>query len=333
MLRHAIDHLPAQLVRRRHPGRQRDRRRLRRRHLPQAARLSDKCLVDADCTSSACDADSLLCVASQCTDHQQDGNETDVDCGGGTCPPCADTERCVVATDCQSGSCNGGVCTACSSDANCGGATPACDTTTGVCEQCSATNNTECSGSTAVCDTTIDTCVQCTQASQCTTPPGNGCADATHVYAAACTTDTCSYSTGAVCTNGCYQDVCNGTGPSYDGDATGPASGSLDKEANLDPSVGFEAASTPITVDVYLTPHNAVSSVTLTYTTDDFNTTTPIVCVLNGTSGLTTCGRRRSPRAARRHDGALLLRLGALTTARATSTCPGNNVNYTYVTQ
>jgi hypothetical protein len=175
-------------------------------------------------------------------------------------------------------------------------------------------------------------CVQCTTGTECTTPPGPfGCFDVTHLYTPACTTDTCQYTAGTACTNGCWQDVCNTTGPSYDGDATGPAGGSLDEEANFDASNGSEAAGTPITVNVSLTPHNAVSSVTLEYTTDDFNTVTPVTCVLNGTAGNDDVWTATIPGQA------------AATTVRfyyasvpyngsGDIYLPGNDVNYTYVT-
>jgi Sulfatase-modifying factor enzyme 1 len=42
-----------------------------------------------------------------CTDHMKDGDETDVDCGGGTCPPCQDTYHCKVGTDCIDKVCSG----------------------------------------------------------------------------------------------------------------------------------------------------------------------------------------------------------------------------------
>jgi hypothetical protein len=40
----------------------------------------------------------------------RDGDETDVDCGGATCPPCADCSPCVQASDCANGDCSGGIC-------------------------------------------------------------------------------------------------------------------------------------------------------------------------------------------------------------------------------
>lgn len=41
-----------------------------------------------------------------CSDGIANGSETDVDCGGGECPPCADGLQCFVASDCQSMVCN-----------------------------------------------------------------------------------------------------------------------------------------------------------------------------------------------------------------------------------
>jgi hypothetical protein len=66
-----------------------------------------RCLADTDCTSQACDGVSLTCVASQCADHRRDGAETDVDCGGGTCPVCSVGLRCTTDTDCMSMACDG----------------------------------------------------------------------------------------------------------------------------------------------------------------------------------------------------------------------------------
>jgi hypothetical protein len=61
------------------------------------------CHVDSDCASMACDAISRLCVSNQCADRHQDGFETDVDCGGGTCGPCTVGQTCGSNFDCQGG--------------------------------------------------------------------------------------------------------------------------------------------------------------------------------------------------------------------------------------
>jgi parallel beta-helix repeat protein len=48
--------------------------------------------------------------APTCVDGIQNGNETGIDCGGGTCPPCPNGQGCNSASDCLSGNCSGGLC-------------------------------------------------------------------------------------------------------------------------------------------------------------------------------------------------------------------------------
>ena len=68
-----------------------------------------------------------------CTDGLPNGNETGVDCGGGTCPACPDGQPCNVDGDCLQGSCWLGVCqpsscpAQCTIDADC--QAPGCFTT------------------------------------------------------------------------------------------------------------------------------------------------------------------------------------------------------------
>jgi hypothetical protein len=45
-----------------------------------------------------------------CTDGAKDGAETDVDCGGPSCPVCVAGARCVTSRDCKTGLCSGGIC-------------------------------------------------------------------------------------------------------------------------------------------------------------------------------------------------------------------------------
>ena len=65
-----------------------------------------KCLTDTDCISYSCDAVLHTCDANQCADQQQDGLETDTDCGGGACTPCALGKSCLVSRDCASDACD-----------------------------------------------------------------------------------------------------------------------------------------------------------------------------------------------------------------------------------
>jgi hypothetical protein len=48
--------------------------------------------------------------APTCQDHQKNGDETDVDCGGSKCPKCGFGKACTAATDCQPGACVNNVC-------------------------------------------------------------------------------------------------------------------------------------------------------------------------------------------------------------------------------
>jgi hypothetical protein len=61
------------------------------------------CMADTDCTSGKCTGGT--CAMPTCMDSVQNGNETDVDCGGGTCPKCANGDKCAAGTDCTSGFC------------------------------------------------------------------------------------------------------------------------------------------------------------------------------------------------------------------------------------
>jgi hypothetical protein len=48
--------------------------------------------------------------AATCTDKLTNGNETDSDCGGATCPKCGAGKLCKADSDCKSGSCSSGKC-------------------------------------------------------------------------------------------------------------------------------------------------------------------------------------------------------------------------------
>ncbi len=82
------------------------------------------------------------CIQPTCTDYLKNGDETDVDCGGGTCPKCSDGKVCAVSADCQSGVCSGNICrtpmcndfvkNGTETDVDCGG---------GTCPQCTSGKN------------------------------------------------------------------------------------------------------------------------------------------------------------------------------------------------
>ncbi len=63
-----------------------------------------ECLDGSHCPEGVCLAE--MCVPATCQDTVHNGNETDIDCGGGACPPCVNGKHCLVATDCQSRFCD-----------------------------------------------------------------------------------------------------------------------------------------------------------------------------------------------------------------------------------
>jgi plastocyanin len=69
-----------------------------------------ECATGPDCGSGVCSTG--LCVAPGCLDKQRNGSETDVDCGGPDCAPCALGQGCSTGTDCVTGICTGNACKA-----------------------------------------------------------------------------------------------------------------------------------------------------------------------------------------------------------------------------
>jgi hypothetical protein len=64
---------------------------------------------DRDCNQYTMCANGI-CVGVSCTDNVKDAHETDVDCGGGECAPCAVGKACAVSTDCDKSICDNGRC-------------------------------------------------------------------------------------------------------------------------------------------------------------------------------------------------------------------------------
>ncbi len=66
----------------------------------------DVCGPTEDCGS--CPEDCGVCPT--CDDGAQNGNETDIDCGGDECPRCRAGKKCIVNADCENDICQDGVC-------------------------------------------------------------------------------------------------------------------------------------------------------------------------------------------------------------------------------
>ena len=135
------------------------------------------CKGDGDCVSKACDTSVTLpiCVTPEtesCTDGKQNGDETDVDCGGSCPDACKTTKGCKVGEDCESGQCDTAASTpvcvpapSCTdgskngdeTDVDCGGSCPdACKVGKGCGDAADCEPNVLCEG---------------TGAKVCTTPP------------------------------------------------------------------------------------------------------------------------------------------------------------------
>ena len=74
--------------------RHRDRHRLRRQRAPRSARTGKACAVNADCVQRRLRQRRDEVRRRGCTDGVKNGGETDVDCGGPTCPKCATGKNC-----------------------------------------------------------------------------------------------------------------------------------------------------------------------------------------------------------------------------------------------
>ena len=53
---------------------------------------------------------SSLYLAPTCNDGVRNQDETDIDCGGDSCPKCHDSRICKVGQDCTSGVCTSNIC-------------------------------------------------------------------------------------------------------------------------------------------------------------------------------------------------------------------------------
>jgi hypothetical protein len=115
----------------------------------RAAGTNAACRSGADCASAVCTPEGT-CAAATVTDSFKNGSETDVDCGGGEAPKCAEGKTCKEGSDCFWGYCTGGVCEGHQpgrkdgdqTDVDCGGTvSPPCDWDKGCLEDRDCTTN------------------------------------------------------------------------------------------------------------------------------------------------------------------------------------------------
>jgi hypothetical protein len=102
-----------------------------------------------------------------CTDGVKNGRETDVDCGGPTCPRCTDGKTCQTANDCRSGTCTTGVCVPCAPTLLCGSdAHGACR-----CDRVSPSNDPVCDSNPPL-GPSVQDCTDCPQGTESCVPVG-----------------------------------------------------------------------------------------------------------------------------------------------------------------
>jgi hypothetical protein len=154
--------------------------------------VGQQCANDGDCESGRC-GDGKVCEAAPqpscedtgqptCNNCVQDAElaETDIDCGGDACPPCAIDQHCMTDADCESGACGGaGLCEAAPTD-------PPCDTPdpeNPTCNDCTVNGpetDVDCGG---------DSCLPCSAGQGCLSDAD--CDSALHCLAGACPTGLC----------------------------------------------------------------------------------------------------------------------------------------------
>ena len=83
--------------------------------------LVDRTSVTAekDDPSGSAPGSSVTVGPPSCSDRVKNNAETDIDCGGGQCPPCSGRQACRAAADCRSFVCAGGACRACARVEDC----------------------------------------------------------------------------------------------------------------------------------------------------------------------------------------------------------------------
>ena len=94
------------------------------------------CQGNADCETNRCVNGKCAPIAASCMDRKQNGDETDVDCGGKDCPACGDNKGCAGNTDCLSKVCLGGKCISSCTDTVQNGSETDVDCGGGGCQRC-----------------------------------------------------------------------------------------------------------------------------------------------------------------------------------------------------
>ncbi len=185
-----------------------------------ACPIDGHCVRASDCESGLCKA-GLCAVPSAdptCSDKTKNGTETDLDCGGTTCDPCAVDKRCstgadcvtlVCATVCQPPGCSDKVRNGDESDKDCGGSCGGCDVGL-VCKTGADCKSLSCSNGHCIVNTCSDKIKNGTETGSdcgggCPACAGNeGCSKTSDCQSLICSSNKCT-------TASCTDKVKNGT--------------------------------------------------------------------------------------------------------------------------
>lgn len=168
-----------------------------------------ECNTDADCApmGEICDSKSHLCFS--CSNNQQDGDESDTDCGGDRCSACAQGKKCAITQDCVGGVfCADGICCNSACDQPC----EACNlpASIGTCDFIAKYDSDPSYGMGMTCSGTK----ACTGAGGCKGALGQPCTGPTDCASGKCssTTKVCVKAMGDPCTmpDECFSGMCNG---------------------------------------------------------------------------------------------------------------------------
>ncbi|MDB4303658.1 hypothetical protein N9934_02590, partial [Desulfosarcina sp.] len=77
----------------------------------QLCELDQGCEENSDCITNTCHPTLFICAEPNCDDGLENGDETDTDCGGGTCIGCDTGKDCDSDSDCRVGTCVNNECT------------------------------------------------------------------------------------------------------------------------------------------------------------------------------------------------------------------------------
>ncbi|HRE91005.1 MAG TPA: fibronectin type III domain-containing protein, partial [Myxococcota bacterium] len=212
-------------------------------------------------------------------------------------------------------------------------ASPAADTDSCFVEVC------ECTGVCAEKEV-VFTVVGCLVNGDCTNEPADSCSgNVIQTFPGECNmSGDCEYNAvpGATCDNGCFNGTCNAQAPAFSDPATGAEDGTafavtFQEVADLGASNGRAPADVDVRVTIEVGPAGGLQSLTLNWTANDFTNTTPVVMTKMGQNAGKDVYEAVIPGQAWMTTVRFYLEADPWTGANFFD--PGNNTNYTYVTE